>query len=196
MINFQNSEFALSAAAAEGFPKDERPQIVFAGRSNVGKSSFINSLLRRKNLARVSGTPGKTANINIYDIDKKIWFIDLPGYGYAKVCRDEKIRWGNLMETYFAESEVCLAFLIVDSRHDPTDDDLMMADFFIQKNIPFVVIANKSDKLKKSELASLGERLKNIRQFEYAEEIIPYSSQKPVNAQVVLDKISSYSNIE
>lgn len=193
MINFQNSEFALSAVGAEGFPKDERPQIVFAGRSNVGKSSFINSLLRRKNLARVSGTPGKTANINIYDIDKKIWFVDLPGYGYAKVCRDEKVRWGNLMETYFAKSAVSLAFLIVDMRHDPTADDLMMADFFIQRNIPFTVIANKSDKLKRSQLQPTLEKLRAVRQFEYAQEIIAYSSEKPENTQVILDKIEAYS---
>ena len=192
MINFQNSEFVASAVSSEGFPKDGRPQIVFAGRSNVGKSSLINRLLNRKNLARVSSSPGKTANINLYNIDSKLWFIDLPGYGYAKVGRDEKERWGVLMETYFDVSDICGALLVVDIRHKPTDDDLMMASFFAQKQIPFVVVENKCDKLNKTELSNAVKLMDEIEEFQYAVKRIPFSAEKGIARDEVINEIISF----
>lgn len=150
-----------SAASKDGFIRDGRPCVAFAGRSNVGKSSVINRLLNRKNFARVGGTPGKTVQVNYFLVDNA-YFVDLPGYGYAKVSGAEKERWAVLMEDYFAESErISLGVLIVDARHTPTDDDVMMSDYFWNAGQPFCVVANKSDKLKKSEI---GERLADIRE--------------------------------
>ena len=135
------------------FIRDGRPQVTFAGRSNVGKSSVINRLLNRKNFARVGATPGKTTQINYFRIDDKIYFTDLPGYGYAKVSKDERDRWGRLMENYFAEEGlISLGVLIVDARHKPTADDVTMCDYFKATGCPMVVVANKLDKLKKSEI--------------------------------------------
>ena len=150
-----------SAASKDGFIRDGRPCVAFAGRSNVGKSSVINRLLNRKNFARVGGTPGKTVQVNYFLVDNA-YFVDLPGYGYAKVSGAEKERWAVLMEDYFAESErISLGVLIVDARHTPTDDDVMMSDYFWNAGQPFCVVANKSDKLKKSEIE---ERLADIRE--------------------------------
>jgi len=160
-MNLHNAEFALSAAGPKQFIRDGRPQLVFAGRSNVGKSSVINKLLNRKNFARVGEKPGKTVYINYFLIDQTAWFVDLPGYGYARVSKAEKGRWAGLMESYFQEfGLITKGFLIVDARHTPTADDITMASYFQQTCVPFSVIANKTDKLKKSELP---ERLEDIR---------------------------------
>ena len=151
-INFNKAEFVLSAVKASTFIRDGKPQVTFAGRSNVGKSSVINRLLGRKNFARVGATPGKTNQINYFDIDGKIYFTDLPGYGYAKVSKEERDRWGRLMESYFAEPDlITLGVLIVDARHKPTADDVTMCDWFKGTGCPVIVVANKLDKLKKSE---------------------------------------------
>lgn len=150
MLNLNRAEFVKSAASKKDFIRDGRAQLVFAGRSNVGKSSLINRLLNRKNFARVGGTPGKTAHINYFLVDSA-YFVDLPGYGYAKVPQAERERWGRLMEAYFQEDLITAGVLIVDARHKPTADDLTMADWFRNSGCPFAVAANKSDKLKKSE---------------------------------------------
>ena len=159
MLNVNRAEFVLSAASQKDFIRDGRPQLVFAGRSNVGKSSLINKLLNRKNFARVGNTPGKTAHINYFRVDG-VYFVDLPGYGYAKVPKAERDRWARLMETYFREQLVTAGVLIVDARHTPTGDDRTMADWFRGTGKPLIVAANKMDKLKKSEY---GERLEDIR---------------------------------
>ena len=152
-INFNKAEFVLSAVKASTFIRDGKPQVTFAGRSNVGKSSVINRLLGRKNFARVGATPGKTNQINYFDIDGKIYFTDLPGYGYAKVSKEERDRWGRLMESYFAEPDlITLGVLIVDARHKPTADDVTMCDWFKGTGCPVIVVANKLDKLKKSQV--------------------------------------------
>ena len=151
-MNFQNVEFVKSAASAADFPKTRLPEIAFAGKSNVGKSSVINRLLQRKNFARVGDKPGKTVHVNYFLLDKKCYLVDLPGYGFAKVSQQEKERWGKLMDTYFAAGRIDLGVLIVDYRHPPTNNDITMASWFIQTGCPFVVVANKMDKLKKSEL--------------------------------------------
>ena len=177
-MNFQKVEFLISAAAPKDFPKDRLPEIAFAGKSNVGKSSVINRVLQRKNFARVGERPGKTIHVNYFSIDSKCYFVDLPGYGYAKVSEKEKERWGKLMEDYFAASRIDLGVLIVDYRHPPTKNDITMANWFIQSGCPFVVVANKMDKLKKSELEP---NLKTIREdLELPEgtPIIPFSAEK------------------
>ena len=159
MLNLNRVEFVLSAASPKDFIRDGRPQLVFAGRSNVGKSSLINKLLNRKNFARVGNTPGKTAHINYFRVDS-VYFVDLPGYGYAKVPKAERDRWARLMESYFREQLVTAGVLIVDARHTPTADDRTMADWFRGTGKPLIVAANKMDKLKKSEYE---ERLEDIR---------------------------------
>ena len=150
-INLNRVGFVKSAASKSGFIRDGRPSIVFAGKSNVGKSSVINRLLNRKNFARVGSQPGKTIHVNYFDVDGKCYFVDLPGYGYAAVSKAERDRWGALMEAFFAESGlITLGVHIVDARHKPTGDDVTMAEWFKGSGMPFVVVANKCDKLSKS----------------------------------------------
>lgn len=152
-VNWNIAEFIRSAAKPLDFPRDGLPQVVFAGRSNVGKSSVINRLLNRKNFARVGSAPGKTTHINYFLIDKKLYLVDLPGYGYAKVSKQERDRWGRLIEAWFSDAErMALGVLIVDARHKPTADDCTMAQVFLSSGKPFFVVANKLDNLKKSEI--------------------------------------------
>lgn len=177
-MNFQKVEFLISAAATKDFPKTRLPEIAFAGKSNVGKSSVINRLLQRKNFARVGDKPGKTIHVNYFTIDNTCYLVDLPGYGYAQVSQKEKERWGKLMEDYFAAGRIDLGVLIVDYRHPPTKNDITMARWFLDSGCPFVVVANKMDKLKKSELEP---NLKTIREdLELPENcpIIPFSAEK------------------
>jgi GTP-binding protein len=152
-VNLNKAEFIKSAAAPDGFIRDGRPAVVFAGKSNVGKSSVINRVLNRRNFARVGEAPGKTIHVNYFLIDEKLYFIDLPGYGYAKVSQAERQRWAGLMEAFFSDAgRASLGVMIVDSRHKPTADDISMADWFKASGMPLTVLANKCDKLKKSEL--------------------------------------------
>lgn len=177
-MNFNNVEFIKSGATIEGLPPRSLPEIAFAGKSNVGKSSVINRILQRKNFARVGEAPGKTTHANYFLVDRKCYFVDLPGYGYAKVPQAEKDRWGRLMEAYFASGRITLGILIVDARHAPTMNDVTMADYFMQTGCPFIVVANKLDKLKKSVIES---NLATIRQdLELPEEcpVIPFSAEK------------------
>ena len=150
-MNFQNVEFELAAGRNDQLPKGLLPEIVFSGKSNVGKSSLINKLVNRTALARVSATPGKTATINFYRLTE-CRFVDLPGYGYAKVSQSERARWASLVEGYFAqERPVAMVVQLVDMRHKPTADDLQMVDFLLQTGRPFIVVCTKSDKLNRSE---------------------------------------------
>lgn len=177
-MNFQNVEFLISAASPKDFPANRLPEIAFAGKSNVGKSSVINRLLQRKNFARVGDKPGKTIHVNYFTLDRKCYLVDLPGYGFAKVSQSEKERWGKLMEDYFAASRITLGILIVDYRHPPTNNDITMARWFLDSGCPFAVVANKMDKLKKSELEP---NLKLIRQdLELPDTcpVIPFSAEK------------------
>ena len=177
-MNFQKVEFLISAAATKDFPKTRLPEIAFAGKSNVGKSSVINRLLQRKNFARVGDKPGKTIHVNYFTIDNTCYLVDLPGYGFAKVSQKEKDRWAKLMEDYFAAGRIDLGVLIVDYRHPPTKNDITMARWFLDSGCPFVVVANKMDKLKKSELEP---NLMTIREdLELPDNcpIIPFSAEK------------------
>ena len=177
-MNFQKVEFLISAASTKDFPSRRLPEIAFAGKSNVGKSSVINRLLQRKNFARVGEKPGKTIHVNYFTVDSQCYLVDLPGYGFAKVSQSEKERWGRLMEDYFAAQRIDLGILIVDYRHPPTNNDITMARWFMDSGCAFVVVANKMDKLKKSELEP---NLRTIREdLELPEDcpIIPFSAEK------------------
>ncbi len=188
-LNFNRAEFVLSAVRPETFVRDGRPQVAFAGRSNVGKSSVINCLLNRKNFARVGATPGKTSQINYFRIDEKIYFTDLPGYGYAQVSKAERDRWGRLMEDYFAEPQLLTAgVLIVDARHKPTADDVTMYNWFKETGCPVVVAANKLDKLKKSEVEP---QMLLIRETLGLSDLpLPFSAEKGIGKQELLGLIA------
>ena len=157
-INTNNCDIAITVGNSKGFPRDPRPQIALSGRSNVGKSSLINTLLGRKSLARVSSSPGKTITINYYNVDKKIYLVDLPGYGYAKRSQDSKKSWSGLTEDHFLKNPssdaLKLVIQLIDVRTGPTDDDIMMINFMIDNGIPFTVVATKVDKLSKTQLAN------------------------------------------
>ena len=188
-MNFQKVDFLISAASPKDFPKTRLPEIAFAGKSNVGKSSVINRILQRKNFARVGDKPGKTIHVNYFTVDSACYFVDLPGYGFAKVSQSEKDRWGKLMEDYFAAGRIDLGVLIVDYRHPPTNNDITMANWFKESGCPFVVVANKMDKLKKSELEP---NLKTIREdLELPENcpIIPFSAEKGNGRDELVKKI-------
>lgn len=181
-MNYQNVKFKLSAAKADQFPRDGIPQIAFAGKSNVGKSSVINRVLQRKNLAFVGSSPGKTIHINYFLVDETAYLVDLPGYGYAKVSRSEIERWSRLMESYFASPElITLGILIVDARHAPTQNDVIMANWFQQTSCPFVVVANKLDKLKKSQISSNIDLIRQDLSLSDDTILLPFSAEKGTN---------------
>jgi len=189
-INLQNAEFILSAAAPKAFLRDGLPQVAFAGRSNVGKSSVINRLLNRKNFARVGAAPGKTIHINYFKIDDAFYLVDLPGYGYAKVSKGERDRWGKLMESYFAHPELMtLGVMIVDSRHKPTADDCTMAQWFKDTGCPLIVVANKLDKLKKSEIEPNLQRVRETLELDEDAIVIPFSAEKGTGRDELLKAI-------
>lgn len=177
-MNFHNVEFLISAAVPKDFPSNRLPEIAFAGKSNVGKSSVINQILNRKNFARVGEKPGKTIHVNYFTIDKKCYFVDLPGYGYAQVSQKEKERWGKLMEDYFAAQRIDLGVMIVDHRHAPTNNDITMARWFIESGCPFVVVANKLDKVKKSQIEENLAVIREDLELPEGTPIISFSAEK------------------
>ena len=172
MINFNKAEFLSSVGNLKQMKKDDLPQVVFSGRSNVGKSSLINKILNRKSLARVSNKPGKTININFYNVGN-IRFVDLPGYGYARVSFEEKKRWSKLIEGYFEENKnIALVIQIIDMRHPPSVLDIQMIDFLKSKGYPFIIVTSKSDKLRKMARAEREELLKEeLKDYEDVERI-------------------------
>ena len=192
-INVNNADIALTIGNSRQFPRDPRPEVALSGRSNVGKSSLINTLLGRKSLARVSSSPGKTITINYYDIDKKMYLVDLPGYGYAKRSQESKKTWSSLTEDYFVKNPssdaIKLVIQLIDIRTGPTNDDIMMINFLIDNDVDFLVVATKTDKLSKTQLANALDEL----QKEYFEgtgiEIIPFSSVTRVGKDEVWKKI-------
>lgn len=192
-LNINKAEFIKSAAAPSGFIRDELPNIVFSGKSNVGKSSVINRLLNRKNFARVGQSPGKTIHVNYFLIDKKVYFVDLPGYGYAKVSKSERERWGKLMEQFFAiDGLIDLGVMIVDSRHKPTADDVTMAQWFKSTGCPLVVVANKSDKLKKSEIEPNLELIRLTLGLDEEMPLILFSAEKGSGRDALMSQILKY----
>ena len=192
-INVNNADMAMTVGSARQFPRDIRPQVALSGRSNVGKSSLINTLLGRKSLARVSSAPGKTITINYYDIDKKMYLVDLPGYGYAKRSKESKKSWSSLTEDYFlknpSEDAIRLVVQLIDIRIEPTEDDIMMINWLIEQEVPFIVVATKTDKLSKAQLNSA---LQNLEK-EYFQgtgiEVIPFSSVTKDGKDLLWSKI-------
>lgn len=178
--NVNRAELRVSAGRTDQFPKDAVPQIAFSGRSNVGKSSLINCLLGRKSLARVSGTPGKTVTINFYDVDKKLFLVDLPGYGYAQRSGEKRQVFSSLTDSYFTANplgdRLRLVVQLIDSRVGPTDDDTMMMQWLLDNGIPFIVALTKTDKLKSRELAEILDNLQHKFFRDVSVEVIPFSS--------------------
>ena len=192
-MNWNNAEYVRSAASERDFLHDEMVQVAMAGRSNVGKSSVINRLVRRKNLARVGNSPGKTRQVNYFLIDKRFYLVDLPGYGYARVSQAEKERWGRLMEAYFASGTLTLGLLIVDARHKPTADDRTMAEWFRQSGCPYIVVANKLDKLKKSEVEPNLQRIRETLELGDEVPLVPFSAEKGDGREALLALVEQHT---
>lgn len=194
-MNLHNAEFVRSVTSIADCPKDGLPQIAFAGKSNVGKSSVINKLLLRKNFARVGEAPGKTTHINFFRIDEAMYLVDLPGYGYAKVSKTERDRWGKLMESYFQSAGLIhLGVQIVDARHKPTADDVTMHDYFVQTGCPVVIVANKLDKLKAREIEPNLAQIRETLSLRDDELVIPFSAEKGTGKEQLIAAILDHLN--
>ena len=191
-LNVNRAEFVKSAAEPRQFIRSSVPAVAFAGKSNVGKSSVINCLLNRKNFARVGAQPGKTVHVNYFRVDERLYLVDLPGYGYAKVSQDERARWGKLMEDFFAEPGlISLGVMIVDARHKPTADDETMAAWFRQSGCRMAVVANKLDKLKKSEIAPNLACSRETLALPEEVPLIPFSAEKGQGRDELMREIQS-----
>lgn len=192
-LNFGKAEFARSVGAQDGFLRDGLPQFAFAGRSNVGKSSVINRLLGRKNLAYVGASPGKTTQINYFLVDSRAYLLDLPGYGYAKVSRAEKERWGRLMESYFQQGSdfITAGVLIVDIRHKPTADDVTMHTWFRETGCPEIIVANKLDKLKKSQVEPALALIRETLELDEEDVLVPFSAEKGTGKEELLGLLNA-----
>lgn len=199
-LNLNNVSLRISAGLPKQFPTDPMVQITFSGRSNVGKSSLINSLLNRKSLARVSSAPGKTITVNFYDVDKKLFLVDLPGYGFAKRSPADKAQWSALTDGYFTQNKnldlLRLVVQLIDSRIGPTADDEMMLRFLKQAELPFIVVATKSDKLNATERKKSEEQLRNHPEIPSDTPILFYSSQKNEGRVELWRLISEYTQIK
>ncbi len=191
-MNINNARFEKGAVKPEHYPDNDIPEITFVGRSNVGKSSLINALLNRKSLARIASKPGKTREINFFNIDDIVYFVDLPGYGYAKVSRDIKSSWGESIETYLNKSKkLKLVIMLVDIRHSPSEDDKMMSKWLSNSSLPYIVVATKKDKIPR---AKLKERLSDISSsLELGNDtlLIPFSSETKDGREEVMNYINS-----
>ena len=188
----KNARFVKSVHTLKDLPND-LPEIVLCGRSNVGKSSFINSLFNRKNLAKTSSSPGKTRSLNFYLVEEKFYMVDLPGFGYAKVSKKERDAWQGLVEKYFSEGDnIHTAFHFIDSRHKPTSLDFLLNEFLHEFGIPYIVIMSKIDKLKQSEFAKSKKELQSyFPQLTYGDNLIGYSSVKGIGKKEVISRLRS-----
>ena len=188
----KNPKFEISAVGPKQYPKGNLPEIVLVGKSNVGKSSFINTMLNRKSLARTSNTPGKTRQINFYNIDDLFYFVDLPGYGYSKMSKQEKIISGNYIEEYLQKREnIALVVHLLDIRHKPTQDDLLMYDYILRSNLPFMVVTNKADKIAVTKVETEVEKIKQFLGISYST-ILPFSDERKIYKEKVCQEIEKY----
>lgn len=185
----------MSAVNKSQYPAEGIPEIALAGRSNVGKSSIINTLLNRRNFARTSQTPGKTRTINFYLINNEFYFVDLPGYGYAKIAKSEKEKWGGIMERYLeSRQELCSIFLLVDIRHEPTADDKLMYEWIKHFGYNCVVIATKADKISRGQYQKHISIIRKKLQMESSEKVIPVSSLKKTGVEELWEEIVNQYN--
>lgn len=186
----KNPRFEISAVSKKQYPQGALPEIVLVGKSNVGKSSFINTLINRKNLAKTSSTPGKTRQINFYNIDESFYFVDLPGYGFSKMSKEEQVRVGKFIEDYLTESKkIRLIIFLIDIRHDPTGNDKLMYDYIIKQNIPCVVICNKADKIAPTKVYPQVKYLQEILNPLHDLEFLPFSSERKIYTEKVMNII-------
>ncbi len=191
-MNLNNSELIISAGNVSQVPKNPIPHIVMLGRSNVGKSSLINKVLNRKSLARTSGSPGKTQTINFYEIDKTMYLVDLPGYGYAKRAITDRERWGKLIEGYLASDvDMRLMVQLIDIRHNPTKDDVIMVNWLKEMQTPFIIVATKCDKISKKQASENVQKIRECLALDESVEIIPFSAEKGDGREDFLKKINS-----
>ncbi|MCU9533359.1 ribosome biogenesis GTP-binding protein YihA/YsxC [Streptococcus sp. CSL10205-OR2] len=192
-INTHNASILLSAASKEHYPKDNLPEVALAGRSNVGKSSFINTLLSRKNLARTSSKPGKTQLLNFYNIDNQLRFVDVPGYGYAKVSKSQRAKWGKMIEEYLVTREnLKVVVSLVDFRHEPSVDDIQMYEFLKYYEIPVIIVATKADKVSRGRWNKHESMIKKALDFDASDDFIIFSSVDKTGFDLSWDKILSY----
>ncbi len=189
-MDFIDCKMLVAAVKYEQYPPGDLPEIALAGRSNVGKSSLVNTLVNRKNIARTSSSPGKTATINFYEVEKKYRFVDLPGYGYAKVSKEEKKKWGGMIENYLSKRENLKGvFLLVDARHKPSQEDKMMFEWIKTFGYEPIVIATKLDKLKKSETEKNLTEIYDFLELDYDSVLIPFSAEKRTGREDVLEAV-------
>ena len=191
----KNPQFEISAVRPAQYPKNDLPQIVLVGKSNVGKSSFINTMINRKSLARTSNTPGKTRQINFYNIDNNFYFVDLPGYGYSKLSKEEQVNMGRFIEDYLEKCQnISLIVLLLDIRHNPTENDRLMYDYIINKsgNHPCIVIANKADKLAPTKVANAVKDLQNSLNPLKDLTFLPFSAERKIYSEDVWNYIENY----
>mgnify|MGYP005800523677 CR=1 FL=1 len=189
----KNPKFCISAVSPKQYPKDSLPQVVLVGKSNVGKSSFINTLVNRKKLARTSSEPGKTRQINFYQMDDRFYFVDLPGYGYSKMSKQEQIKVGNFIEEYLKTStNIALIIFLIDIRHEPTQNDELMYDYLFQTNLPCIVIASKADKIAITKVDSAIQTLQEILNPLKDLCFLPFSSERKIYTKRVWEEIEKY----
>ena len=189
----KNPRFEISAVKENQYPKAGLPEVVLVGKSNVGKSSFINTLINRKKLARTSSEPGKTRQLNFYNIDNLFYFVDLPGYGYSKMSKQEQVKVGEFIEHYLAtRKEICLIVFLVDIRHDPTSNDFLMYDYVIRSGLPCMILTNKADKIAKTKVLDASKNIQN--QLNPIGDIttLPFSSEKKIYCEDVWNIIEQY----
>ncbi|GAA0601325.1 ribosome biogenesis GTP-binding protein YihA/YsxC [Virgibacillus siamensis] len=188
-----DAEIVISAVSKKQYPSEHIPEIALAGRSNVGKSSFINKLINRKNLARTSSKPGKTQTLNFYKINRSFYFVDVPGYGYAKVSKKEREKWGHMMEEYFETREMLRAVvLITDIRHEPTRDDQQMYDFLKYYDLPVIVIGTKLDKIAKGKRVNYLNRTRQVLEMEAEDVVIPFSAETGEGKDAAWSNLKQY----
>ncbi|MGV2875019.1 ribosome biogenesis GTP-binding protein YihA/YsxC [Macrococcus capreoli] len=192
-INPNNVEILISAVKPEQYPDTGLPEVALAGRSNVGKSSFINTMIGRKSMARISSKPGKTQTLNFFKIDDQLVFVDVPGYGYAKVSKTDRERWGKMIETYLTTREsLAVVIQLVDIRHNPSQDDRLMYDFLKHYEIPVIVIATKEDKIPKGKVQKHLKIIKQDLDMDAEDTLISYSSLSNAKNGLILEAISKY----
>ena len=190
----KNPKFEISAVGPKQYPKGDLPEVVLVGKSNVGKSSFINTMINRKNLARTSNTPGKTRQINFYNIDEKFYFVDLPGYGYSKMSKQEKVTSGRYIEEYLQKRQnIALIVHLLDIRHKPTEDDMLMYDYILRSNLPFMIVTNKADKIAVTKVETEVQKIKEILGISYST-ILPFSAERKIYTDQVWEEIEKYLN--